>query len=177
MRISTACCGSIVENPLAQYRRRRVNAVGLSWGRVVVNGSLLRGGRAINTNFCSTNMAWRSIEEGRKEKSISLRKKKKSISGRLSWANALRGGSVGQPCTGSHIAPLVESRKQIFWLWCGGRQDLRQEEQQEVAGVMLMRTVFRHALNNSNWCFLTYYCLVFKFCYNPPTISNLNMKL
>lgn len=31
----------------------------------------------------------------------------------ISWANALRGGSVGQPCTGSHIDPVwlrVENR-------------------------------------------------------------------
>ena len=69
VRISTACCGSIVEGPLAQSRWRRVTAARLSWGGVVtVSGSLLRGGRATNTDMYGINMARRSSgrEEDRK---------------------------------------------------------------------------------------------------------------
>lgn len=69
VRISTACCGSIVEGPLAQSRWRRVTAAGLSCGGVVVtvSGSLLRGG-ATNTDMYGISMARRSSgrEEDRK---------------------------------------------------------------------------------------------------------------
>lgn len=82
---------------------------GLSWGRVVVNGSLFGGERA-TTDFAASVWAWESISK-REEDRIATQ------ADGISWATALRGGSVGQLGTGSHIAFLfAESRKQIFWL-------------------------------------------------------------